>query len=587
MIEDSTELQPTERRRASVVAQSMWAALAVPVRRMIERLLRRPETAAREAWRASDDALEQLHDLNWQIADNARRYRDLLDAQGGLIVRLDSEKRVVFANRAYLAAFGWREHELAGRHHEPHVLETDATVSQCVELVETVAGPRWIAWEDTSCGDSGAALETQRTGRDITQERRDAEDLRCARDAALEASRAKSRFLANMSHEIRTPMNGILGMADLLLDGDLTSDQQSYARTIAQSARALMSLIDEILDFSRIEAGKLVLANAPFSITETVEGCLALLEPKAADKGIALSFHTVGDPISLLSGDEPRVRQVVLNLVSNAVKFTDIGSVKVVLSARDGPRQEQVTLMIAVEDTGIGLSTAECAAVFGEFEQADAVIRRQDGGSGLGLTIARRIANAMQGDVTVVSEPGRGSAFIAELIFDRAEADNGSIPHANRKASPACRIAHDKTGGRGIARVLLAEDNAINALLATRLLEREDCEVVRVFTGDEAVAAVVRSLAGEEAPYDLVLMDIYMPGLDGIEASLAIRRLLAAAGTAAPPIVAVTANAFPEDRMRYLSAGMDDFLAKPFDRLALTKVLRRWVGPSRRETPAA
>lgn len=540
---------------------------------------------------APDDTLEQLHDLQWQIADSARRYRDLLDAQAGLIVRRDADGRVIFANRAYLEAFGFREDELAGRRHEPHVLETEPNAAHIIEHVETVSGPRWIAWEETSCGGlAGIGNETQRTGRDITQERQDAEELCRARDAALEASRAKSRFLANMSHEIRTPMNGILGMSDLLLDGRLTSDQTTYAQAIAQSARSLMSLIDEILDFSRIEAGKLVLVNSPFSIADTIEGCLTLLAPRAASKGIELSFGITGEMPPLLSGDEPRVRQIVLNLLSNAVKFTDAGSVRVRVSTQDDDAAAgKVRLTIAVEDTGIGLSEAECAAVFAEFEQAEAAVRRQDGGSGLGLAIARRIARAMHGDISAVSKPGRGSVFTAELVLDRAESTAAALRAAVERAALLTLPTVSTTDHVEVARILLAEDNAVNALLATRLLEREGCRVVRVHTGDEAIAAVARTIAGEDPHYDLVLMDIYMPRLDGIEATRAIRRLLATAGPegAALPIIAVTANAYPEDRQRYLTAGMDDYLAKPFDGRSLSSVLGRWLKLRGRESPAA
>jgi signal transduction histidine kinase/ActR/RegA family two-component response regulator len=525
------------------------------------------------------DELERLHDLRWQISDSARRYRELLDAQAGMIVRRDKDGRITFANRAYLEAFGTSEADIAGRYHEPRVLDIAPEGSPClgsaraIEQVQTVHGPRWIAWEETACGaDGDDGFEVQRTGRDITEERYAEEELRAARDAALEASRAKSRFLASMSHEIRTPMNGILGMSALLMDSRLDAEQTTYASAIEKSARALMSLIDEILDFSRIEAGKLVLSNLPFSLVETVDNCIALLEPRASEKGISLSWRIEGDVPSRVMGDEPRVRQILLNLLSNAVKFTDAGYVKVVLAAEPGqPVSGAVRVRLAVTDTGIGLSVEDRDKVFAEFEQTDEAVRRQDGGSGLGLAISLRIARAMQGDITVVSDPGQGSTFTAEFNLGEAK-PAGEVP----RPAIAATAPHQTTAGGG-PRVLLAEDNAINALLATRLLERDGCLVERVHSGDEAVAAVARTISGEAAPHDLVLMDIYMPRLDGIEATRAIRRLVAShGGLRQPPIIAVTANAFVEDRQRYLAAGFDDYLAKPFDARDLKALLGRW-----------
>jgi CheY-like chemotaxis protein/nitrogen-specific signal transduction histidine kinase len=419
----------------------------------------------------------------------------------------------------------------------------------------------------------------------VTDERRAVEELRQARDAALDASRAKSRFLATMSHEIRTPMNGILGMTDLLMDGPLTSDQRIYAQTIAQSARALVTLIDEILDFSRIEAGKIVLTDTPFSITATIAGCVDLLAPAAIGKGLQLTWTVEGKGPPELCGDEARVRQVVLNLLSNAVKFTDAGRIDVRLSTVDD-LDSAVRLRVDVADTGAGLSALECQSIFAEFAQGDAAVARQRGGSGLGLAIARRVSRAMGGDVSVVSTPGQGSTFSAFFVIEKADANAAALRVALAEAAKPAGL--DRKGGA--VRVLVAEDNGVNALLATRLLEREGCDVVRVSSGDDAVSAVARTIRGQEPAYDLVLMDIIMPRLDGIEATRAIRRMLAAspaAGRAALPIVAVTANAFAEDRQRYLEAGLDDHMAKPFDGEALRGLLARWLPQYRRRTPAA
>ncbi len=560
------------------------------------------DAAASQSTHPLQDKLEELHDLHWQISDSALRYRELLDVQADMIVRRDAEGRITFANRAYLDTFGVTEKDIAGHIHVPIILDTEVTENSGAsataplrlrERTETPKGPRWIEWEEIACKTtSSGKSETQRTGRDITAERAAAEELRAARDAALEASRAKSRFLAAVSHEIRTPMNGILGMSGLLLDSTLDADQKTYVRAIEQSAHALMSLIDEILDFSKIEAGKLVLNPAPFSIVETVERCIALLEPRASDKGLSLTWEIEGEPPPQLLGDEARLRQILLNLLSNAVKFTDAGSVRLALKTiPNEPVAGSVRIRLAVTDTGIGLSKKDLETVFAEFEQTEAAVRRQDGGSGLGLAISRRIARAMGGDIMVDSEPGVGSTFTADVIIEESAAGTDALRSVlTSAASSTCRAPSRKVSDRA-TRVLLAEDNAINALLATRLLEREGCRVERVHSGEEAVAAIARAMAGDEPGFDLVLMDIYMPRLDGIEATRAIRRLMTSlrpSGQHPLPIIAVTANAFPEDRQRYLAAGLDDYLAKPFDARELKAILNRWAKPSRgATTPAA
>jgi signal transduction histidine kinase/AmiR/NasT family two-component response regulator len=538
------------------------------------------------------DTAEAPADLRSRNAANAPHYRDLLDAQAYLIVRRDAQGRVIFANRAYLSAFGISESDLAGRSLAPRVLsqEKPGLGSRTVELVETVSGQRWIEWEESESLATDGTIETQRTGRDITEERRTSDELRQARDEAVAANMAKSRFLAIMSHEIRTPMNGIVGITDLLLEGPLTPEQKTHARVIAQSARALMTLIDEILDFSRIEAGKLELTEAPFSISDTIQGCIALLEPNAFAKNLDLDWGIDGPPPPLLMGDEKRVRQILLNLLSNAVKFTDKGRISVTLRG-DGDTGDHgpVRVRLSVTDTGIGLTSEECESVFAEFERANAAVQRHDGGSGLGLAIARQIARAMHGDISVESAPGRGSTFHAELVFERACPNAVALREALRRSSPEEPDTSTPPAEAGAHRVLLVEDNAVNALLATRLLEREGCSVIRARTGDEAVASVARSLAGVDPPFDLILMDIYMPRLDGIDAARAMRRAVASRtdkNCRLPPIVAVTANAFEADRQRYLAAGMDDYLAKPFDASALRAILRRWLSGGQK-LPAA
>jgi PAS domain S-box-containing protein len=532
--------------------------------------------------------LEHLHDLRWQISDSERRYRDLLDAQSDMIVRRDAAGHLTFANKAYLRTFGLDAATAIGSPHEatvrtPHQATAAVTVTgtaaeeptRICEELETGLGPRWIEWDETAVYDRiSGRVDVQRTGRDVTAARRAAEDLREARDAALSANRAKSRFLAAMSHEIRTPMNGIIGISGLLLDTALDGDQDSYARAIDQSARNLLGLIDEILDFSKIEAGKLNLDCAPFSLHRTIEDAVSLLRPRADEKGLQLSWSAQSPLPETLHGDIARVRQILLNLLSNAVKFTDHGGINVTVEVRGGTEPGTTGVTIKVADTGIGLKQMERDALFVEFEQTEAAVRRQDGGTGLGLAISRRIARAMGGTITVASEPGQGSVFTATLKFRDAPIVAAAMPPVPVDLiARSARTATPKPAG---LRVLLAEDNDVNALLATRLLEREGCEVVRAVCGQTAVAAMARTLDGKAPPFAVVLMDIQMPHMDGVEATRAIRQMhLERSGgqTGGPPIIALTANAYVEDRQRYLEAGMDDYIAKPFEPARLKAVL--------------
>jgi two-component system, sensor histidine kinase len=402
-------------------------------------------------------------------------------------------------------------------------------------------------------------------------------EWRQACEAAEDASRAKSRFLASMSHEIRTPMNGILGLTSLLSETEQTSEQQTYIRAIDQSARSLLSLIDEILDFSKIEAGKLKLAAEPFSLRSCIAGAVALLEPMAFAKGITLLSEIASDVPEYAIGDETRVRQILLNLMSNAVKFTDRGLVEVVVnrSTELAPRQNFSGYEITVRDTGIGFSAETMKRLFAEFEQADGVDARRHGGSGLGLVISKRLARAMGGDIRAKGVLGKGAVFSATMRLKDAQ------PGISQ-AFTLLRHSSDDIGvqKRRKPRVLIAEDNDINALLTRRVSERAGCIAIAVKCGRSAVDAVRQSLESSDAPFDLILMDISMPDMDGFEATREIRRLYRERGIAdadVPGIIAVTASAYAEDRKKCLDSGMDDYLAKPFDAAQLKSVIGRWL----------
>ena len=669
-----------------------------------------------------EQKLEELKDLQWQIRENEARYRDLLDNQADVILRRDAEGRLTFVNQAFCRVFGRERAAVLGQPFRPRVFAGDEACplapgaairhQRYVQEIETAAGPRWFEWEEHAVPASeGAAAEVQSLGRDITEARRVQAQLTDAHRQAEAANRAKSRFLAAMSHEIRTPMNGILGMTGLLGETELSAEQQTYARAIDRSARTLLSLIDEILDFSKIEADKLVLKSEQLSIEDSVQGVVELLAPKAYEKGIDIAWAVDPAVPRVLLGDEVRLRQIVTNLVGNAIKFTDSGGVLVTVGRLAGTSKpligDEVAVAITVEDSGIGIAPDALPFLFHEFEQAEAAVRRRLGGTGLGLAISRRLAQAMAGDIFVASEPGKGSTFTAvvRLRRDRSQAmpptpampvgrhvmlaldrpierralglalegagvpvEDGTLASAGalidaaaaagepfttilvdgssdreqaarlivrareaapggnvqgivvldtsakaafpelqsagfdaylvRPVRPQSLLACIETGfadtrepaaaaapqrgrqprtGKMIS-VLLVEDNDINALLARCLLEKAGCEVRTCVNGREAVGAFRCILAGSDAPVDLVLMDLHMPVLDGLEAARAIRQLYASRALKCPPIVAVTANAFDEDRRQCLDAGMDDYLTKPFDREDVSRLLERWCG---------
>lgn len=544
-----------------------------------------------------DSDLEELKDAHWELSENEARYRDLLDSQDDMISRRDSEGRYLFVNQAFCRAFGLSPQQIVGKRFRPDVLDGQmhgplaaehGQRRRFEELVATSKGARWIVWEEHLVRSStSASYEIQSIGRDVTEEREAEAALMEARDQAEAANRAKSRFLAAMSHEIRTPMNGILGMAGLLAETELAGEQRSYLAAMDGSARALLALIDEILDFSKIEAGKLELVASPFSLAETVDGAVRLLAPRAREKGLAISFEPAAGLPPLVVGDEARVRQIVLNLVSNAIKFTDTGSVRVCLEELTS-QAASGTFTITVTDTGIGLMPDDISRLFREFEQAETTLHRRNGGTGLGLAISQRLARAMGGDVTAIGAPGKGATFTVRLSLAvaRQEVEQAQIASLTQQKQmapgdlPPLRnaVTHAVPEARR-PRVLIAEDNEVNALLALRVVERANCEPTLVRDGFQAVDTVIASLADGGKPFDLILMDVFMPRMDGLQATQEILRAFAAHGGrhTVPPIVALTANAFAEDRKRCLDSGMSDYLAKPFDVQDLKRLLARWT----------
>lgn len=396
-----------------------------------------------------------------------------------------------------------------------------------------------------------------------------ARKLRDAQERSQSANRAKSDFLANMSHEIRTPMTAILGYAELLAEGLRDPEHLAMADAMRRNGRHLMCIVDDILDLSKIEAGKMVLEQRVFAPATLMQDVVEMLRPRCLEKGIELTA-VVGEGVpDRLSSDPTRVRQVLFNLIGNAVKFTERGSVAVILDHVVG-NQGEIELRWRVEDTGIGLSQDQIANLFRPFTQADASTTRKHGGTGLGLAISRRLAHLLGGDITVSSMPAKGSVFqfaMKAYLPEAGVAVPTRSPAASAAKKTAKRTATKELQGR---RVLVVDDGPDNQLLVQRYLQLAGADVVLADDGVQALELLLHS--PEAASIDLVLMDMQMPELDGLEAT---RRLRSAGFTR--PILALTANAMTGDRERCLEAGCDDYMSKPIDRRLMLERISQYL----------
>ena len=499
----------------------------------------------------------------------ARRLALVAEHTTDSVIITDADGRIEWVNDAFTRITGYGFYEALGVNPGDllNVPETDLAAIAALDAAENRAKSRRVevlnrtkadgrVWMDVILSPifnaDGSHAMTIAVERDITEAREHEAELRSARVEAEAAARAKSRFLATMSHEIRTPMNGVIGMADLLQATPLNPVQADYVRWIVGSGQALLTIINDILDISKLEAGKPVILAEPFDLRACIDGAIALLQPTATAQKIGLACAPIEGVLPSLLGDEGRIRQVLLNLIGNAVKFTAAGNVNVQVTAV--PADEGYAVTVAVVDTGIGIPEDQLDRIFDSFTQADDQINRRFGGTGLGLSISRMLAREMGGEIKASSTLGLGSCFVFSL----------RLAVANRVVVP------QKTGGVtalvGYAgqRILVAEDNKTNSLIVRRMLENEKLTLDFAENGARAV-----ELYQLNRP-DLVLMDMSMPVMDGLAATREIRRIEAAQGFARCPVIALTANAFAEDRDACLAAGLDDFLSKPITRAALT-----------------
>lgn len=648
-----------------------------------------------------EDSLASLSALNAQLHQSETRYKGLVDAQGDAILRRSPDSRLTYGNDAFFRLFGLNPEKAIGSAFAPiphpgsrspefgsfGPAEKAGGRVGYDQNVRTAYGWRWIAWEDFAiCNQDGHLIEVQSVGRDITERKALEDALTDARDRAEAANRAKSGFLASMSHEIRTPMNGVLGMAGLLLETRMSPEQRTYAQAIRQSGESLLSLIDQILDFSKIESGTIDLEQEEVDVRTILDSVIELLAPRAHEKDIEIVGIVSADTPEIVRCDGVRLKQIVTNLVGNAIKFTESGGVRVDVCGVEYAGRRG--LQFRIQDTGVGIADDRREDIFKEFVQADSTHARKFGGSGLGLAISRRLVQAMDGEIGVDSQPGTGSVFwfvipapvirhpppdrqlagyriaivtrnavlrdgltalvraaggeMAPLwplyadgkppfaIPDAVLIDAGTASNVDLPIEPlrdtrnivllasAARSSLDSLAGSGFAgylvkpvrlrslvdrvkggpgtagqdspaeefpandwrngngpgpvrtlKILLAEDNEINALLARELLERRGHDVSVVRSGEAAVAAL------RAAQFDLLFTDLRMPGLDGIDTARSVRAGGLDGANRSIPIVALTADALDATRQACQDAGMDGFLTKPIAPAELDSMIAR------------
>ena len=547
------------------------------------------ERTVAERTAALQSAMQRLESAGEALKRSGARYRALVELSPESIL-LGRAGRVTAANRAAVKLFRVDgEQQLLGQG-MTDLLQPDSsgTAGELNQMfgAERQAGP--FEWPIVRADNSNVEVEVacfsfqdddgltaQAVVRDISERKRVQAQLIKAKQLAEEANRAKSQFLAMMSHEIRTPMNGVIGMAGLLLTTSLSSEQRRYAEVVRSSGQHLLGILHDILDFSKIEAGKLDLESTDFDLLATLHDVVDMLAIKAREKGFGLSCRIAPSVPSLLRGDPGRLRQVLVNLVGNAIKFTERGAVTVRVESIAAD-ERSATLQFEVTDTGIGIAPDRVDALFSPFVQADSSTTRRHGGTGIGLAISKELVTKMGGQIGVDTAPGKGSTFRFTAVFAK-QAEKSAAPQAPgdqelRRQVEILQLRRD-------ARILVAEDNEINREVSLEMLRQLGFQADAVEDGAQALDALQRM------DYDLVFMDCEMPVMDGYEAT---RRIRAEKAVRNPkvPVIAVTADVTPDSRAECLASGMDDYLSKPVWPSELAAVLIRWLIPDVSGGPA-
>jgi hypothetical protein len=543
----------------------------------LEKRLEREKRARIQAENLLEGKSKELYELNQSLNENIRLFEaTVINAKDSVIItdaNLVNGPKIVYVNKAFTELTGYTAEEVIGK--TPRILQGQDTDKNILnDLRNKLANgqnfqgelknytkdgkPYWLNISITPIKDeNGVVTHYTAIERDVTDRKTNEKELQKQKEKAEAANIAKSEFLANMSHELRTPMNGIIGLSDLLMDTTLNAEQKQSVEAINKSSESLLMLLNDILDTSKIEAGEMTLENVPFNLRGLVDDSIKLFKPKIDEKKLDFKFHySPSVPIGII-GDSNRLQQILMNLIGNALKFTDSGEITLTLS-----RTQNNMLKVTIDDTGIGIPEDKLEHIFTKFSQADETTSRRYGGTGLGLTICKSLITIMGGEIGVHSIVGQGSSFWFTLPITEAEIQ---ITETNEPSESAHRIDF------GNACVMVVDDHPINLMLARKLLKKIGIKRIQIVdNGQEAFEYT------QVGMYDAILMDCQMPGMDGFETTKAIRNMHKGQNLHTP-IIAMTANAMKGDREKCLAAGMDDYISKPIEPNTLTQTLQKWL----------